>query len=125
MIGIVSVFAATISVPITLPVGASVLVGLADGLTVSSGLPVDGMATGVRASALFQIQPALSPVAASAATTSTAAPITLARPLPPAEPPLNQPPLPAADRPSWPPTATGPRAGSVCPPARWLPAAGC
>src|SRR5437879_895373 len=115
MIGIVSVFAATISVPITLPYGVSVLVGLADGLTVSSGLPVEGSATGVRASALFQIQPALNPVAASAATTSTTAPITLARPFPPVDPPRNQPPTPDC--------APSP-AEAPCPPAEvlWAPA---
>jgi hypothetical protein len=86
MIGIESLFEATISVPSTLPDGVGVFVGFAEGLTVSKPFPTVGNGTPGTASALVQTHPTLNPVAANAATTSTTAPIARARPLPPKPP---------------------------------------
>src|SRR4051794_24274063 len=123
MIGIVSLFEATIEVPSTLPYGVGVSDGFTDGLTVSIGFPPEGSATGLTASAFVQIQPTLKPVVARAATTSTIAPIIRARPLIPGSPPT----APAACEETAPactpapcpaaPAACAPAAPAPCPAA--------
>src|SRR5689334_4378847 len=80
MIGIVSLFAATICAPSTFPRGGGVSEGFTEGLTVGNPEFPVGKLTGMTASAFVQIQPTLKAVTVNAATTSTSAPISRARP---------------------------------------------
>src|ERR1700742_3523347 len=106
MTGIVSLFAARMLVPTTRPFGVGVSDGFTDGLIVVIGAGVpDGRATGVTVSALDQIQPTLSPVAASAATTRTSAPII--RAFVPVSA-LGRPTIPYGGSPTGPPGPPGP-----------------
>src|SRR3954451_14259841 len=127
MIGIVSLFAATICVPSTLPTGVGVSDGFADGSWVSIGLwPPDGSATGLTASALVQIQPTLNPVVAKATSTRTSAPINRARLFAPlTTPPPSAPTPPAKPRPFPASLPSCPYAACCCPARPYAACCGC